>query len=280
MGWFTYALLATVGFSIYSVLIRITLKDRGDAKIFALLSDLTVALFVMAVSLFDQTFINLDARGLLLVLAASGLYAGASVLFIWGRQLEEVSRVSLARQLTTVWIFIGGVVVLGEALTISKVAGLGLIVAGGMVALGIAQGLKLSKGLALVLIGTVIGGASSVIGKTLVEDTLSPTFYISSTSALAALWLYIVFPDPNRRIGEELRIQTWRVPAVGITLGTTLFLLMKAYQAGDASRVGPVYASSLILTVIAGIVVLKERDRIAMKLVGTAITFAGVLLLR
>lgn len=55
---------------------------------------------------------------------------------------------------------------------------------------------------------------------------------------------------------------------------------MRAYQSGDASRVGPVYASSLILTVVTGIVVLKERDRIGMKLLGTAITFGGVLLLR
>lgn len=280
MGWFTYALIAAVGFSIYSVLIRITLKAHGDAKIFALLSDLTVALFVLAVSVFDRVFIRLDVRSTLLVLAASGLYAGASVLFIWGRQLEEVSRVSLARQLTTVWIFIGGVAVLGEALTIPKLAGLCLIIAGGILALGIAQGMNLSKGLVLVLVGTILGGTSSIIGKTIVEETLSPTLYISSTSLLAALWLYIVFPDQNRRIMEELRIQTWRIPAVGITLGSSLFLLMKAYQSGDVSRVGPVYASSLILTVVAGIVVLKERDRIGMKLLGTAITFGGVLLLR
>lgn len=280
MGWFAFALIAAVGFSIYSVLIRITLQDQGDAKIFALLSDLTVALFVLAVSLFDRVFIRLDVRGILLVLAASGLYAGASVLFIWGHQLEEVSRVSLARQLTTVWIFIGGVVILGEALTVPKVAGLMLIIAGGALALGMAQGMKVSKGHLLVLVGTILGGTSSIIGKTIVEDMLSPALYISSTSLLAALWLFIAFPDQNRRIMEEKRVQTWRVPAVGFSLGSTLFLLMKAYQTGDASRVGPIYASSLILTVIAGIIILKEHERIGMKLLGTAITFGGVLLLR
>lgn len=73
MGWFTYALIAAFGFSIYSVLIRITLKDHGDAKIFALLSDLTVALFVLAMCVFDRVFIQLDVRSTLLVLAASGL---------------------------------------------------------------------------------------------------------------------------------------------------------------------------------------------------------------
>ena len=280
MGWFAYALVAAVGFSLYSVLIRVALKDHGDAKIFALLSDLTVAIFLLLVSPFDRTFVKLGLQGTLLILVASGLYAGASVLFIWGRQLEEVSRVSLARQLTTVWIFIGGVVVLGETLTLPKIVGLGLIIAGGVLALGISHGLNLSKGLVLVLIGTVIGGSSSLIGKVIVEETLSPALYISSTSLLAALWLFIAFPKRNSRIREELRIQSWRIPVVGMTLGATLFLLMKAYQVGEASRVGPVYASSLILTVAAGIIVLKERDRLSMKLLGTAIAFTGVLLLR
>ncbi len=280
MGWFGYAVLAAVGFSIYSVLIRIALKDRGDAKIFALLSDLTVALFLLAISPLDDTFVHLDLRHALLVFAASGLYAGASVLFIWGRQLEEVSRVSLARQLTTVWIFLGGVVVLGEIFTLTKGMGLALILTGGFVALGFEQGLTISKGLALVLAGTVVGGASSIIGKTIVEDNLSPALYVGTTSLLAALWLFIAFPDRNARIIEEIRIQRWRIPAVSITLGLSVFLLMKAYQSGEASRVGPVYASSLILTVIAGIVVLRERERLSLKLLGTAIAFAGVMLLR
>ena len=67
---------------------------------------------------------------------------------------------------------------------------------------------------------------------------------------------------------------------VGLFLGLSIFFLYKGYQVGQASRVGPVYGSSLLITVLAGIVVLGERERVVQKIAGAVVAFGGVILLR
>ncbi len=56
--------------------------------------------------------------------------------------------------------------------------------------------------------------------------------------------------------------------------------LYLAYQAGgSASVMGPLRATSLIITTILAIVILKERNNIKNKLIGSVIAVAGVILL-
>lgn len=265
MSWFTFALIAAVGFAGYSILVRIFLKDGGDAQIFALLSDLAVAVVMLALLPFDRLFVALGLRDVGLIVVASGLYAASSLLFFWGRQLEEVSKVSLVRQLVTIWIFLGGVLVLGEPFSIAKGLGVLLIIGGAVLAVWEGSGFGLSRGLGLVLAGTLTASTSSLIGKTIVEETLSPTLYLGLISALAALWLFIGLPNRIERIAKEWRFHWSRVLIVGGVLGVTVFLLFKAYQIGQASRVGPVYGFSLVLSVLGGILLLGEREHVRLK---------------
>ena len=55
---------------------------------------------------------------------------------------------------------------------------------------------------------------------------------------------------------------------------------MKAFQAGEASLVTPVYNSSPMFSVLAGILFLKERDQLWPKLGGVALASLGIVLLR
>src|SRR3712207_5088894 len=219
MDWFWYALLGAVSFSVYSLLVRQFLKDRGDAQIFALLSDFATALVLFALTPFDRVFVRLGLADGLLVLLASGLLAAASALFIWGRQLEEVSRAEIVRQTMIVWAFLGGVLLLAERFSPAKALGAALVLLGSAVAFWRRDQVALTKGLLLILAGAVLAGGNSLINRVIVKDHLSPTLYSGATFLLASLWLLLALPDIARRMVSELRLQRARVAAVALPSG-------------------------------------------------------------
>lgn len=60
-------------------------------------------------------------------------------------------------------------------------------------------------------------------------------------------------------------------------LGLLLFTL--ALRHGDVSKITAVYQGMMIVSVLAGIILLKERQNIGKKIFGSLITIAGVVLL-
>ncbi|MEZ4568832.1 MAG: EamA family transporter [Thermomicrobiales bacterium] len=129
----------------------------------------------------------------------------------------------------------------------------------------------------MILAGVFIGSASSLIGKTVVETSLSPALYAGSRALIAAMLLTIFLPDVRTRARREISLQQLRIPAVGLLLGLNFFLLYKALEIGDASSVRPVFGSATILTVAAAILFLGERNRILQKIIGAAFVVAAVL---
>lgn len=57
------------------------------------------------------------------------------------------------------------------------------------------------------------------------------------------------------------------------------YLLLLALRGGEVSKVNAVYQGMLIFSVLAGIIILKERQDIFKKLLGSIITLTGVILL-
>ena len=280
MTWFYYALLAAVIFTIYSLLIRIYLQDHGDALIFALLSNVVLGCTLLAFAMLGGWYLRLSESRVLLILLASVLFACASALITWGRQLEEVSRVSVARQSAVIWIFVGGIMLLGEPFSVMKVAGVLLILAGTLIAFWERGHFSASKGVVLVLGGSALAGAAGLIAKSMVESTVSPALYAAITSLLAALWLIAVLPRRIERLRAEIRLQHWRIAVAGGCLALTNFFLYRGYQVGEASRVAPIYSTSLIFTVLLGVMLLGERDNLRQKIAGAAIALTGVVILR
>lgn len=280
MSWFAWAVFAAINFTIYSLVIRTFLRDHGDAKIFAALSDLTLAMFLLSIAIFVDPMFDVRWTHIGLALVASVLYASSSLLLIWGRQLEEVSRISIARQTTTIVLFTGGVFVLDEPFSLPKLLGVALIVAGTIVAFVERGHLQLSKGMGVAVAGSIIAAASSLIGKTIVDDNISPALYVGLVSLLASLWLTIGLPNSIPRMVSEIRTQSYRLLIVSAFLGLSIYSVFRAYQDGEASRVGPVYGTAIIMSVLAGIVFLNERSRIGQKIAGAILAFSGVIALR
>jgi drug/metabolite transporter (DMT)-like permease len=280
MTWFHYALLAAAAFTAYSLIIRIFLHDHGDALIFALLTNVVLGTTLLMFALVGGWYLQPTNAEIALILVGSVFYASASSIITWGRQLEEASRVSVARQSAIIWVFAGGVMILGETFTLAKLGGIALILIGTLLAFWDRGHFTTSKGIVLVLIGSLLASGSDIIATRMVESTVSPALYAATISLLAALWLFMALPRSVERIRDEIRLQRWRIGAAGTLLGLSIFLLMRGFQIGEASRVAPVYNLSLIFTVLAGIVLLGERTNTHRKVGGAFVALAGAMLLR
>lgn len=279
MDWFTYALIASVTFSVYSVLIRKLLIGKGEPKIFTILSNFAVATALGVIALFSEFFINLTLLDISLMILTSVFFAIASTLFIYGRQKEEVGVVSIVRETSVIWIFLIGVFVFGEGVSLTKVLGMGLIISGTVLALWKKHFFSFSKGVTVLFLATLSMSIASSISKVFVVDKLSPAAYNMVLFYLASLWIFLFTKDRRNRIKHEIQIYSWKLPVVSSILALSIFLLNKGFQVGEISFVFPVYSSYVIFTILAGIVFLNEKSHMKRKIVGSFIALLGIVLI-
>ena len=117
----------------------------------------------------------------------------------------------------------------------------------------------------------------------IVLKSLTP--YGSAPVIMVALSLpsFFLFPlvmkNPKQRIIKTLKTNMpLKLLAFVFNLVAT-YLLVIALQKGPASVVNAIYQGMLILSVIAGIILLKERHDVFKKILGATITIVGLILL-
>ncbi len=280
MTWFWFALLSAVCFSTFSVLVRLTLKDQGDAKAFAPIANAIVGLLLLGIALFEETFFRPQFWDYILLVISSIALAGASYLIIWARQITPVSQISLVQQLAMVWTFIGGIWLLSETLNGFKVLSMCLIVLGNGIVFLRGSHLAIGTGITLGFFATFLITINALISKSLVVHTISPALYSGIAQVAAAVLITVALPDSLHREYEELKTQPWQIGTVSVFMAGTIYFLMRAYQVGEASQVTPVRSSAVLLSVLAGIVFLKERASVWRKIVGASVVFLGAFLLQ
>lgn len=280
MDWFLFAIGAAFSFSIYSVLIRFVLKNGGDSKVFAALLNGTIGVSLLVYSLLTNTRVDLSLIVVSLLLTASVFFAFSSTMLTTARQAEEVSRVSIVRQAALIWIFIGGVFLFGEEVTIQSIGGLLLLLLGNILVLWENNRFRWSNGLWLVLFATFFAGGDALISKYVTTNYISPSLFIGIVNSLAAVWIMLVIPNSIARLKNEIRLHTYKPFLVALFMGGSFLLVLHGYQVGPISKVYPVFSISIVLSVLAAMVVLKERTAIHLKLLGSVIALCGIILLR
>ena len=235
--------------TVYALSIRLLLKDKGDSKTFTFITTLFGGIVILFLLPFEKISYVFNFQIIIVLLLLSFAFAITDLLFIRGRQLEEVSNVSILVQLGNFWSLIGGAIIFKEVLTMSKLIAVGLIVLGSILLVWHKQKIKLTRGKYLIILATLLFTLCSFVDKKL-------SSYFS-----ASLYKGLLF------ISEAMIL--------------FLFFLIKAFQAGgEASKVLPVFSLSLVFSVLAGIIFLKEREHIIKKIVSMILVLIGVFLLQ
>jgi len=100
-----------------------------------------------------------------------------------------------------------------------------------------------------------------------------------SMAAPSVLFFPVLMKNARARIITSMKIKLPIKVLAGFVNATSMFLLAKAIEFGPVGKVVSIYQSMLITSVLAGIFILKEKEDITKKIVGSLITIVGVLLL-
>lgn len=259
----------------YGLLIRLLLKDKGDSKIFTIITTFVGGLTLLLFIPFEPLKFQFNLSTILILIFLAALFGLTDLFFIRGRQLEEASRAVIVLQIGSVWSLLGGALFVHEPITINKIVGILFIIFGNALIVWTDKKIHFTKGALYIIIGTFLFTIGSIIDKQLIS-LFSPAFYKGGLFILEALILFVLIPQSAQRIKKELKIQGKIVLVVGPVLIFALYFMMKAFlSGGEVSRILPVFSLSLVFTVIISILFLGERKNVWQKILAMIIVFIG-----
>jgi uncharacterized membrane protein len=109
--------------------------------------------------------------------------------------------------------------------------------------------------------------------------TFSTAFYNLLLYSVSSLLLLGSIGFNFKKIKEEIKLHGPIVFLIGAVFALGMYFFQFALKLGEVSRVVPANSSSIIFTVLAGIILLGERDNLLKKLMAGIIVFTGVYLL-
>lgn len=277
MNWFIFAIISGIGFAASRVISRALLKKQGDALAFTAIND-----FIAGLVLLPFVFISFH----LPENPITWLYFGGIVIFAFladwisfiALKKVDVAEYQIINQSRHIFILVGGLLVFSETIGIAKMLAITLIIGGVIISQYEGNKIKVNKGALLALVSTFFAVVAFVFAKLAVRD-----FSESAAAAIEFLFIGIIcfalLKLKPAKIIDELRMQRWGIVVAGCIYGIFELTLFFALKSGEASKVVPVTQVSLIITLLAGILFLNERERIVQKILGISTIAAGIALI-
>ncbi len=282
MTWQIYLIISILLISFNGLFHRSLLKDddsspQAQTIVFLGLGGiiaLGIALVQGKLNLFFSP--NLILNFLLLILLLTPAY----LLRYRAFQLIGASEVVLFSVTGRLWNVIGASLFLHEIVTLQVIVGALLILAGVMLTRFEKRKFVINKGIIFVLIASFLFGIGDINGFFILKSYDSTNFLIYS-ELLPVIALLLLQP----KTFKKLRYYFHKDRAIKISLLSAcdtlgMLALYLAYQTGgSASVIGPLRATSIILTTVLAIIILKERTNIQNKVIGSTIAVLGAMIL-
>jgi len=274
--WIIFASLGGIASNAFNFVSRYVLKDKDDPIVYAWFYEtLRIAAFG-AIAFFDWKLIitphSLIIFFLLGVTEALGVY--------WYMKMHSYSQLSVSTIISRtrlIWVPIFAFLLLGETLKPYEYVGIVILFAGLSIVVA-PNKLLIDKGARYANLAAIMIALNLV----LLKESLnygSP----SVVNAAMSLFAFILFPIFFQQVRKNMNIlkhENVKLKTFAVILNVaSQYLFTWALLFGEVSKAIAVYQSMMIFSVVAGIIFLNERENIAKKLIGTAVTLIGVLLL-
>ncbi|MCB9358504.1 DMT family transporter [Candidatus Woesearchaeota archaeon] len=174
-------------------------------------------------------------------------------------------------------IVIAGYFIFNDSIGWNQLIAIGLIITG-IIIIANPKNIEWSwKGFALTVLGAFCS-ALALSSEKFVLNYFTPESYIGISFMLPAL---ILSPFALQRQNEIKRIIKNRfrtILAACLSGVLATYFIYRAYNSENISVVIPIIESSILVTVVGGIILLKERQDILRKIIGAVIVLAGAIL--
>lgn len=275
-NWVIIAIVAGLASNLGNFLFRYLLKEGDDATAYAWFHEAFRLVFFTVISIFSFHLI-VDQKGLLLLLGLGIAEFFAAYTLMKMHAYSHLSISTIISRTRLIWVPLIAFILFREALTLPEYLGIGVLFVG----LSVASSPKkiiTDSGLKYAYL--------SAFTIALVNISLKLVAPYASTSvvmvfmALPSVLLFPIFmKNGKQRISISSKSRLPLKLLTGLITASATYLLAKAIDLGTVSVVTALYQSMMITSVMAGIFILKEKEDVAKKIVGSLISLVGVFLL-
>lgn len=278
MGIFLALLAALFAFS-WRITVRTKLKpSKNDLASTALVDFFAACTAALFIPLFGIRFPSgTDILGLFIV--SIFLSAVSDFLILFATKNADTADTSIMMPLSNVWVLLLAVIFLKESFSFWKFVGVIMITLGSTITLRQRNTLVINKGIiAAFVYGWLITGTILIdkgISSNFSLPVYSTIFYFLSSAILTLL----TGKKPIKKIVTEWKINRWWSAIVGLQWALFSLTLLFAYSQAEASKVVPIMRIFIVLVTIYSIVVLKEKERMWQKVIGSIVVTGGAMIL-
>jgi len=283
MNWFVYSLLAMSLFVVYNLQSRVLSVKTRDPVVFAGVFNVIAGFTALSFFLFEDICIFenvLDWKDILFAIIGMGFWLAFVKLEYPAKKITEASIFSIVIKFAPIVTVIFSILFLGEAITWFKAFAVVLTILANIIVM-FDKGLKLKvdsvfmMSLACAVALGLAWGMDKVVSVNF--NTAFYTFWVFIVPGIIVLlspkikWRDIVLEFKNVGLHKITFL------ALSNTLG--YFFLIKAFSVGEISKVILITSFSGIITSIFAIIFLKEREKLAQKIIGAMLVLIATLLL-
>lgn len=189
----------------------------------------------------------------------------------------ELSISSILIRLRLIWIPLVAWLIIGEKLARFEYLGIGLVF-WGLITVALPKKTKTNKGVVYGLIFSILGATISVLMKITAQIASTPVVLLF-LSWPTVLVFPVLMKNAKQRLADSFKYKIRENVLFLVFNIVSMYLLVEALRLGPASKVLGVYQSMMIIGVLMGIVLLKERENMGKKIIGALLTMGGILLL-
>lgn len=275
--WLIFAIMSFTSVGIMNTIHRFICREH-DWLAYSFAEGLVATLFFLPLAA-TSFVLPTDVFGFYILALGIILWTLSAVVTFKSFQLVEASSRSPLKQTQIIFILILSYFLLGEALTLNVVVG-SLLIFIGVVLLSYKKGkthFRFDTGFKITLLSAVIAAVVSLV------DKVSLTYWnVASYSFMVYLFpsaIMGVFVRKRKGLTKLVKSRYLFIALAGFLEFVYFITRLTAFSLADLNVVSPVLRLSTLVTVILGIVLLKERQNIKEKIFSTIIIIIGAIII-
>jgi drug/metabolite transporter (DMT)-like permease len=275
-SWIILSILGGIASNAFNFFSRYVLKDKDDPIVYAWFYETLRFIIFAAIAFFDWKMI-ITTKSLILFFLL-GVTEALSV--YWYMKMHSYSHLSVSTIISRtrlIWVPILAFLLFGEALKPFEYIGILILFLGLSIVISPAK-LFIDKGAVYANLAAFMIALNLVI----VKESLhyGSASVVNAAMALVAVIVFPIMFGSVRNNMNLLKHDNMQIKSLAVILNVvSAYFVTWALALGEASKVIALYQSMMVFSVVAGIIFLKERGNIKKKVLGTAVTIIGVLLL-
>ena len=280
MNWLIWVILYLIFYVIFNQGYKVATKSLTKPGSLTILLELIASIFVLLLMpFFEMRFPNNPLVYVFLGLSII-FYTITDRLNTTVRSGIEASTFSVINQLSTVFMIIAGVLFFKEPVIINKIIGAFFIVFSNILIFFKKGNLKPNKYVILGVISNICFSIALFLDVNN-SDYFNLPLYVAITLGAPTILIFIFERIKFKDIKEEYENGNKKALWItAITWSLSIVSQLRAYQLGEVSIVAPLCALSVILNVIVGYFLLKEKENLPKKIIAAILIILGIILIK